>query len=91
MSEMIEAPVRLELIGKGGTAIWCGDRMIASMIGARTDHRSVRQDAEEIVRRFNAHADLVRALTELCDADDNDALETAMFARARIAIARAQA
>lgn len=60
MDDVIEAPVRLELIGKGGTAIWCGDRIIASMAGARSDHRSARQDAEEIVRRFNAHDELLR-------------------------------
>ena len=40
---------RWELIGAQGTAIWCGDEIIAQMSGPRQNHKLARRRAELMV------------------------------------------
>ena len=37
-----------ELIGKQGTAIWSGNRIVANMTEARTNHKRARREAKLI-------------------------------------------
>lgn len=62
MSEFTRGP--WELVGLQGTAVWAGDKIIASVAAARVNPKQARADA----RLIAAAPDLFNALTVLADA-----------------------